>query len=163
MQKNNGFTLIELVIVIIVLGILSATAIPKFINISSDAKIATLDSIVGAFNSTNSIVMGKANIDGMNYSTEPQTIAGTDINVRYGAIQITASNLNEAMEISGINLADASTLKDAEAVYFYFGDEKPSAEIETDECHLYITKSALSQGTAIPSDDIFFELINHGC
>ena len=36
--KNSGFTLIELVIVIIVLGILAATAVPKFINLRADAK-----------------------------------------------------------------------------------------------------------------------------
>jgi len=41
---NQGFTLIELVIVIIVLGILAATAVPKFINLSDDAKSAMVTS-----------------------------------------------------------------------------------------------------------------------
>ncbi|NRA72841.1 MAG: prepilin-type N-terminal cleavage/methylation domain-containing protein [Gammaproteobacteria bacterium] len=48
MMKTKGFTLIELVIVIIILGILAVTAAPKFINLSSDAEIGTLKGIAGA-------------------------------------------------------------------------------------------------------------------
>lgn len=48
---NQGFTLIELVIVIIVLGILSATALPKFLNLSDDAKAAMVKSTGGALKS----------------------------------------------------------------------------------------------------------------
>lgn len=41
-RQSKGFTLIELVIVIIVLGILAATAIPRFLNLSSDADVAVV-------------------------------------------------------------------------------------------------------------------------
>jgi prepilin-type N-terminal cleavage/methylation domain-containing protein len=50
-NKNGGFTLIELVIVIIVLGVLSATALPKFLNIGQDAHDATAKSSFSAFDS----------------------------------------------------------------------------------------------------------------
>ena len=50
-KKENGFTLIELVIVIIVLGILSASVAPKFISLRSDTKIATLETVGAAMES----------------------------------------------------------------------------------------------------------------
>lgn len=51
MEKNQGFTLIELVIVIVILGILAATAAPKFIDLASDAKKANRSALLGAIKS----------------------------------------------------------------------------------------------------------------
>ncbi|MBW8183997.1 pilus assembly FimT family protein [Shewanella nanhaiensis] len=51
LTKNAGFTLIELVVVIIILGILSVVALPKFINLSEDAHVSTVAGTGGAFKS----------------------------------------------------------------------------------------------------------------
>ncbi len=48
MKKQDGFTLIEMIIVIIVLGILAAYAVPKYVSIEKEARIAVVDGLRGA-------------------------------------------------------------------------------------------------------------------
>jgi len=50
-MKEKGFTLIELVVVIVILGVLSVTAAPRFLNLSSDAKVAALKQLAGSVRS----------------------------------------------------------------------------------------------------------------
>ncbi len=59
LRSNKGFTLIELVLVITILGILAVAALPNFINVSTQAKQASRDGVVGAVRS--SIGLYKAN------------------------------------------------------------------------------------------------------
>lgn len=63
LSKTAGFTLIELVVVVIVLGVLASVALPKFINLQRDAKIATLSGIAGQLEEQSNIVHMKAMVD----------------------------------------------------------------------------------------------------
>lgn len=63
MYKNQGFTLIELVIVIVILGVLSATVVPKFVDLSRDARIATLQGIKAALSSTSMLVQLQSKVE----------------------------------------------------------------------------------------------------
>ncbi len=76
MKKQNGFTLIELVVVIIILGILAVTAAPKFINLQSDAKASTVSGLEAAMKGGDSLVHSKSLIAG-----NEKKAAGTDVDV----------------------------------------------------------------------------------
>ncbi len=65
MRKQQGFTLIELVVVIIILGILAVTAAPKFINLQGDARVSVLNGAKASIQSANSLVYSKAVIAGV--------------------------------------------------------------------------------------------------
>jgi len=54
-KQQSGFTLIELVLVIVILGILAATALPRFQDLSGQARLATLDGVAGGMRSAASI------------------------------------------------------------------------------------------------------------
>lgn len=68
-STQRGFTLIELVMVIVILGILSAVAIPRFVDLSTDAKVAATRGIAGSLSSASAINYAARSVSPTNANT----------------------------------------------------------------------------------------------
>ena len=81
-RSQQGFTLIELVMVIVILGVLAAVAVPKFVDLSGDARAAAVKGVAGALASGSSInystALARNQADGATWATATAKAGVTD-------------------------------------------------------------------------------------
>jgi len=147
--SQQGFTLIELVVVIVILGILAVTAAPKFINLQDDAHTGTLNAIKASMQSASTIVHSKALIAGeQEKATSTVNVNGTAEPIAYGYPR---SNDAAALTSWG-NLLDVDTTNDfamitlgTSVVIHPISKTAPTAisdtQSSTNSCYAYYTES----------------------
>ncbi len=151
MKRQGGFTLIELVVVIVILGILAVTAAPRFLNLQDDARESTLKGLAGAINGATGIVYGKAAIQGYEAATTATSIEignGQTINTIYGYPLATAEDLQKVVEGLEDDFVTKTSTSTASGVA-YFGIDK-----YTSKCVQYTqAQSAVSAAKATVIDN----------
>ncbi|WP_415719977.1 type II secretion system protein [Photobacterium ganghwense] len=101
MKRQGGFTLIELVVVIVILGILAVTAAPRFLNLQGDARHSALTGLEGAMKGAAGIVYGKAAIQGLESeagtANKSVTASGTTVDIAFGYPKATEAGIVAAL------------------------------------------------------------------
>jgi len=98
-RRQQGFTIIELVVVIALLGILSAVALPRFLDVNRDATIATMKGVVGALETAMTLSHSQAYIDGTSKdASSTLTVDGNAISMINGYPSGTATGVTMLIE-----------------------------------------------------------------
>lgn len=157
MKRQQGFTLIELVVVIIILGILAVTAAPKFINLQSDARKSTVEGVKAALQGANTLIYSKAALAGKEKAaSQTVTIAtGVDVTTDFGYLNSASdsdtvkANLENAldMKFDSLTTGTVGTVNDFGVVYksatsFIIVSK---GKKDTDECRLEYTPATSSK------------------
>ena len=104
-QNKKGFTLIELVMVIVILGILAAVAIPRYVNLQNEALDATFKGVCGGLKSTAVILIGSSTATEARGALKPLAtiMANTDIDADMSLTAVPPGVINIAYQGSDRN------------------------------------------------------------
>lgn len=140
-----GFTLIELVVVIVILGILAATAIPKFVDMSTDARIAKMQAATGALKSGSALFHAQWLVKGSPADSVAVTMEGTDVKGISGYPGIAAPGI--AAAAGGLVDYDIATVAPTATVLTVLPDNKRT------NCKVTYTAAVPAAGTtpALPA------------
>lgn len=172
-MKQQGFTLIELIIVVIILGLLAATALPRFIDVTDEAREASVEGVAGGFAAAVGLVRAQWEVEGRpngnNGSangtaiTYDQTPVGVDGTVGYptgsaaGNTLITSVDVVQCKNIFDLILQSAPTNttsnNDAVIADFRYAVRINASGANT-ICNYYLVQSMGLPNNTAPADGV---------
>ena len=169
-MKKNGFTLIELVVTIIILAILSVIAVPRFIGLQSEARIASLQGLNAEMHGVMSVLYPKSVQQGLETKPRPNSgeenviiIDGEKVHLVYGYPAADAANAWSKLIMAKFEDSVFNPERPADW-YFQNNPADPyilfmpqTKKFKSDSCYLKYTEAQS------PSTPPTFEIVDIGC
>jgi MSHA pilin protein MshA len=148
-NKQAGFTLIELIMVIVILGVLSAFALPRFADLGGDAREASISGLAGAVKAAANIAHAQQLANGASGATGV-TLDSVAITMVSGYPTADADGIGEAAQIDANDYTADTTTTTGSVIYTIAGyDDGDTPPVPTANCLVSYTPASAVVATTV--------------